>query len=94
MQIQLLRHVPLKPILDFALDQMGKGKLAATPNTQLFNQTGQPGMSLPLMWNNDGLPIGTQFVRRSGDEATLLRLARQLEQPRPWDHKLPLMVPP
>lgn len=93
-QIQLLRHVPLKPILDFALDQMGKGKLAATPNTQLFNQTGQPGISLPLMWNEQGLPIGTQFVSRFGDEATLFRLASQLEEARPWRDKVPSMVRP
>ena len=76
------------------MDQMGNGKLRYTPNTQLFNQTGQPGMSLPLMWNNDGLPIGTQFVSRFGDEATLLRLGRQLEQARPWADKMPLMVRP
>lgn len=94
MQVQVLRHVPLKPILDFALDQMGNGKLRYTPNTQLFNQTGQPGMSVPLLWSNDGLPIGTQFVGRFGDEATLFRLASQLEQARPWDHKLPSMVRP
>ena len=94
MQIQVLRHVPLKPILDFALDQMGNGKLRYTPNTQLFNQTGQPGVSLPLFWNNDGLPIGTQFVSRFGDEATLFRLAAQLEQARPWADKLPTMVRP
>ena len=49
-------------------------------------------MSLPLMWNTDRLPIGTQFVGRFGDEATLLRLASQLEQARPWADKVPLMV--
>ncbi len=94
LQIQVLRHVPLKPILDFAMDKMGNGKMRYTPNTQLFNQTGQPGVSLPLMWNADGLPIGTQFVSRFGDEATLLRLSSQLEQARPWDNKLPSMVRP
>ena len=92
LQIQVLRHVPLKPILDFALDQMGKGKLSYTPNTQLFNQTGQPGVSLPLFWNDAGLPIGTQFVSRFGDEATLFRLAAQLEQARPWADRVPAMV--
>ena len=92
LQVQILRHIPMKRILDFAIDQMGNGKLRYTPNTQLFNQTGQPGMSLPLMWNNDGLPIGTQFVGRFGDEATLFRLASQLEQARPWADKIPLMV--
>ena len=94
LQVQALRHVPFKPILDFAMDQMGSGKLKYTPNTQLFNQTGQPGMSLPLWWSNDGLPIGTQFVGRFGDEATLFRLASQLEEARPWANRLPHMVRP
>lgn len=83
-QLKLLRRLPFKAILDFALDQMGTGKMAYTPNTQLYNQTGQPGMSVPLHTSKDGLPIGTQFVGRFGDEATLFRLAAQLEQASPW----------
>lgn len=54
------------------------------PNTSLFNATGQPAMSVPLVWNGAGLPIGMQFVGRLGDDALLLRLAGQLEQARPW----------
>ena len=92
MQVSTLRHMPLKPILDFALDKMASGKIAATPNTQLFNQTGQPAMSLPLFWNDAGLPIGVQFAGRFGDEGTLLQLAKQLEQARPWGHQLPPLL--
>lgn len=84
LQISLLRRVPHRRLLDFAIDQMGEGKLAWTPNTQLFNQTGQPAMSVPLYVSGDGLPIGTQFVARFGGEATLFRLAAQLERARPW----------
>ncbi len=54
------------------------------PFTPLFNATGQPAISLPLHWSKDGLPMGSQFVGRFGDEATLLQLAAQIEQAAPW----------
>ena len=60
-----------------------------TPFTALINATGQPAMSLPLFWNEEGLPIGTHFVARFGDEATLFRLAAQLEEARPWANRRP-----
>lgn len=63
----------------------------SAPFTSLFNTTGQPAISLPLGWSADGLPIGMQFVGRFADEATLLRLASQLEAARPWNHKRPVI---
>ncbi len=68
------------------------GKIYAfIPYTPLANVTGQPSMSLPLRWNGDGLPIGTMFTGRFGDEATLFRLAGQLEEARPWwDRRAPI----
>jgi len=59
------------------------------PFTPLFNSTGQPAISLPLHWSPDGLPIGMQFAASLNDEATLLRLAAQLEEAKPWKEKRP-----
>ena len=72
-------------------DRMGwlDATLSFTAFTRIQNLTGQPAMSVPLFWNQDNLPIGVQFAGRLGDEATLFRLAAQLEQARPWADKKP-----
>ena len=59
------------------------------PGTSMFNMSGQPSMSMPLAWNAAGLPLGMMFTARFGDEATLFRLAAQLEQARPWKDRTP-----
>ncbi len=61
------------------------------PFTPICNMTGQPAMSVPLHWSQEGLPIGVHFVARFGDEATLFRLAAQLERARPWMHRRPVL---
>jgi amidase len=59
-------------------------QLLFTPFTPVFNVTGQPAVSLPLHRTDQGLPIGVQLVGRPFAEATLVRLAAQLEQAQPW----------
>ena len=59
------------------------------PFTPPFNYSGQPSMSLPLEMSADGLPIGMMFTAKFADEATLFRLAAQLEKEAPWAARRP-----
>ena len=62
---------------------------AFVPFTAQFNLSGQPGISLPLHWNADGLPIGVQLVADFGREDLLLRVASQVEAAAPWADRRP-----
>ena len=73
------------------LDAYGRALVAFMPFTQLFNMTGQPSMTVPLGWSEAGLPIGMMFSAPFGDEATLFRLAAQLERAKPWFDRLPAL---
>ena len=57
--------------------------------TAQFNLSGQPAISLPLHWSDDGLPVGVQLGAPLGREDVLLRTAGQLEQAAPWAGRLP-----
>ena len=87
--MRALTAAPIRAVLERALSGMARTALAATPNTMLFNLTGQPAISLPLAQSASGLPIGTQWVGRFGDEATLFELAAELEVAQPWADRRP-----
>lgn len=62
-----------------------------TPFTAIYNLTGQPAVSVPLYWTDEGLPIGVMLAGRMRDEATLISLSAQLEAAAPWAHRKPAM---
>lgn len=68
------------------------GGAAFVPFTALCNITGQPAVSVPLFWNKADLPIGSHLMGRMGGEATLLQLAAQLEETRPWKERRPIVA--
>jgi amidase len=82
-------RVPSRLVLEKLFDAIGSRSFEATGNTMLFNQTGGPAMTLPLHVTASRLPMGVQAAARFGDEATLFRLAAQIEAARPWADRLP-----
>jgi len=59
------------------------------PFNVLWNSTGQPAASLPAGFSSTGMPLAVQLVGRPRDEATLLSLAAQIEDARPWAQHRP-----
>lgn len=76
-----------------SFDGYSERLFAFMPNTQPFNASGQPAITLPLAWSGAGLPIGMQFVARQGDDGLLIRLAAQLEAAQPWRDRRASAVP-
>ena len=75
---------PPPPLSEFAPDPddaiaQSRRAWRFVPFTPPFNMSGQPAISLPLHWNDDGLPIGVQLVAAYGREDVLIRVAAQLE---------------
>jgi amidase len=71
-----------------ALSTMNAG-IRVIPFLGTWNATGQPAVSVPAGFSDEGLPLGVQLVGRANDEATLLALAAQIEAERPWAHDRP-----
>jgi amidase len=88
----ILRVAPVGAVLRKVLEQLADNNLERTPNTQLFNQTGQPAISVPLHQTAAGLPVGVQLAAPLGGEPVLVRVAAQLEAASPWIGRLPKVV--
>jgi amidase len=58
-----------------------------TPFTSPYNISGQPSMNIPLHWTEANVPVGVQIVGRPCDEYTMISIAAQLEQARPWKQR-------
>ncbi|MDF1761317.1 MAG: amidase [Coxiellaceae bacterium] len=75
------------------LHQFMKKCMQFSPFTSLFNQTGQPAMTLPVLFDQKNQPpVSVQFAARHLDEPTLFKLAYQFEQINPWQQHLPALV--
>jgi amidase len=83
-----LKPQPLDEFLAVT-ERVAEDDLAYIPFTYPFNITGQPGISLPLGWSNEGLPIGVQLIGQPYAESVIIALAAQLERAVPWYSRYP-----
>ncbi len=86
--------VPPTRIGDFDVDESGPLMpiVTATPVAAFctaYNISGQPAISLPLHWNDEGLPIGVMAAAKPGREDLLIRVASQVEEAQPWAERIP-----
>lgn len=89
-----LYKLPVAGLLKRAgiFEQLAFRQLEKLPFTQLANLTGQPAMSVPAHWADNGLPVGVQFMAPMGDETTLFQLAAQLEAELKWQTHKPAWI--
>jgi aspartyl-tRNA(Asn)/glutamyl-tRNA(Gln) amidotransferase subunit A len=62
---------------------------ASMPQTQVYNLAGNPAVSLPCGFDEQGLPLGVQLAARHFEEALLLRVAAAYEAATPWRERRP-----
>lgn len=79
----------LERLLKARVGPLAEKIFAYIPYTAPSNITGQPSMSVPMHWTEDGLPVGVMFTAPVGREDVLFRLAAQLEEAKPWMKKVP-----
>jgi amidase len=87
--LSVLQRVGPAPVLRKTLDDLAAESLEATPQTQIYNLTGQPAANVPMHVTRDGLPVGVQLAAAFGGDALLLQLAAQIEAAQPWADLLP-----
>jgi aspartyl-tRNA(Asn)/glutamyl-tRNA(Gln) amidotransferase subunit A len=75
---------PTTAVPAFAAEGPPPGGAMATPFTMLANLCWNPAISVPAGLTSEGLPVGLQIVARRHRDEVPLRLARILEQARPW----------
>jgi amidase len=85
------RPVSIGEIDGLGTDPMVKYRRSATftPYTAIVNVTGQPAISLPLYFGDDGLPTAVQLIGPPAREEVLLAVATQLERELPWADRVP-----
>jgi aspartyl-tRNA(Asn)/glutamyl-tRNA(Gln) amidotransferase subunit A len=87
----------LPPFPHPGLSELGPREVAGQPIdrhlgwffTWPFNLTGQPAVSVPCGWTEDGLPLGLQLVGRRGADGLVLRVAAAIERLQPRDDRRP-----
>lgn len=82
--LKLVTSLNLEGVLKARIGPLAEKIFSYIPYTALGNITGQPSMSVPLHWTQEGLPVGVMFTADVGREDILFRLAAQLEQAQPW----------
>jgi Asp-tRNA(Asn)/Glu-tRNA(Gln) amidotransferase A subunit family amidase len=85
--------VPAFPVVeDYPREIDGKAiqsQLDWYPFTFPFSMTGQPSISVPAGWTDQGLPIGIQIIGKRFDDQMVLQAAASFEAISPWTDRHP-----